>query len=66
MAAYPIVGIGYLRELDKAIDYSSGGLALYGGFGARINVSGGLFVAPELRLGVHTFPRLTVSVGYDF
>ena len=63
---YPIVGIGYLREFDKAIDYSSGGMALYGGFGARMKVSGRLFVAPEFRFGVHTNPRLTVSVGYDF
>ena len=36
---YPIVGIGYLREIDKAIDYSSGGMALYGGLGARVKVS---------------------------
>lgn len=63
---YPIVGIGYLREIDKAIDYSSGGMALYGGFGAKMKVSGRLFVAPEFRLGVHTIPRLTVSVGYGF
>ena len=66
VTAYPIVGIGYLRELDKEIDYSSGGLALYGGFGARMNVSGGLFVAPEFRVGIATFPRITVSVGYEF
>jgi len=63
---YPIVGIGYLKEIDKAIDYSSGGMALYGGFGAKMKVSGRLFVAPEFRLGIHTFPRLTVSVGYNF
>lgn len=63
---YPILGVGYLRETDKAIDYSSGGMALYGGFGAKMKVSGRLFVAPEVRLGVHTFPRFTVSVGYGF
>lgn len=65
VAAYPILGIGYLREVDNAIDYSRDRMALYGGFGASVQVSGGFFIAPEARVG-NTGVRFTVSLGYSF
>ena len=63
---YAIMGIGYVRQLDKRIDYSAGIITINGGFGVRIRLSEGLFVAPEGRLGREALPRLTVSLGYSF
>jgi hypothetical protein len=63
---YAIFGVGYGRQLDKWIDYSRGFMAINGGFGARIKLSEGLFVAPEGRIGRGAIPRLTVSLGYSF
>ncbi len=61
---YVIGGIGYFSELDKSINYKRKELAWNGGVGVRVGLAGGLFVAPEFRLGHIT--RAAVGIGYQF
>jgi hypothetical protein len=61
---YVIGGLGYLHELDKAIEYERSDWAFHGGVGARIVAGKGLFIAPEFRIG-HDI-RIVVGLGYLF
>jgi hypothetical protein len=61
---YLIGGLGYFHELDKSIRYERSELAWSAGIGTRIRLRGGLFAAPEFRVGHLT--RVSISLGYLF
>ena len=60
---YLVAGIGVNSERDKAIDYRSSQKVVNGGFGVRIALTDRVSISPEGRLGLGTFPRLTVALG---
>jgi opacity protein-like surface antigen len=60
---YFVAGIGVNSQRDKAIDYESSQKVVNGGFGVRIALTDRVSVSPEGRLGLGTFPRLTVASG---
>jgi hypothetical protein len=60
---YFVAGGGVNSERDKAIDYHSSQKVVNGGFGVRIALTDRVSISPEGRLGLDTFPRLTVALG---
>jgi hypothetical protein len=62
-APYVVAGIGVNSERDKAIDYHSAQKVVNAGFGVRLAVTDRVSISPEGRLGLDTFPRLTVALG---
>jgi hypothetical protein len=63
---YLVAGGGLMRHRSEFIDFVAYEGAVTGGFGVRIALSGGWYIAPEARLGWEPHLRLSANVGYSF
>ena len=64
LTPYLVVGAGFTRQQDTSIDYTAYQWSMEGGAGLRVRLSRGIYLAPEVRLGSHAFPKATVALEF--